>query len=164
MKKVLFIAIACLGFAFSSQAQVGFKAGGHIGLPVSDAEDVSSFLAGVDLAYLVEAGTNFYVGGATGYTNFFGEDVGAFEFEDFGIVPIAASGLYTQGDGSFLAGVDLGYAFFTNIDGSDGGFYYNPKVGYDFGAPEVTFSYKGVSEGDATIAGITAGFAYKFSY
>lgn len=49
MKKlILMAAIAVFGL---SNAQSGFTLGAHVGLPVGDASDVSSFTLGVDGAY-----------------------------------------------------------------------------------------------------------------
>lgn len=70
-------------------------------------------------------------------------------------------------------GADLGYAFATN-DGMDGGFYYQPKVGYSGALVDVYGFYKGVSgtnkyevlgveyKNDWNIGSVGLGVAYKF--
>ncbi len=87
MKKLLVLgAFALLGGA--AQAQEGFKIGGHIGVPVSDASDVSSFTLGVDAAYMWNITKGLDLGVTTGYSHFFGKD----HFDDFGFIPVAVSG------------------------------------------------------------------------
>jgi len=143
MRRLLVMFCAIVGFTFTSQAQEGFRGGAHLGI------------------YLFEISDSFYVGGASGYTQFFGSDIaGLGSIEDFGLIPVAASALYSQGDQSIIAGADLGYAFLTNFIGNDGGFYYNPFVGYDFGAFEATVTYEGVSVDDATVSGLFLGATF----
>jgi hypothetical protein len=68
MKKLLLLgAFALLGGV--AQAQEGFKIGGHIGVPVSDASDVSSFTLGV-AAYMWNIAKGLDLGVTTGYSHF----------------------------------------------------------------------------------------------
>ena len=49
MKKILLSVAAIMAFGFAAQAQDGsFTAGIHLGAPIGDAGDVSSFNFGVD--------------------------------------------------------------------------------------------------------------------
>jgi len=163
MKQLIFL-FALLTTTFTLQAQEGLKLGFHAGIPVSDTDEVSNFFAGIDGSYLFSVAESFYVGPTTGYSNFFGKTITSgtieLEVEDFGLVPIALTGVYTQGDESFIAGGDFGYGFLTNTTGSDGGFYYNPFIGYDFGGAEGTIGYEGLSVDGATFAGVYLGIAF----
>lgn len=165
MKKILFTVAAVLGFAAVSHAQEGFKVGANAALPIGDAGDLSTFSVGLDVAYLFEVSDAFYLGAATGFTNAFGEEVdfgfATVEVEDVQFVPVAAAARYYFAD-SFYGGADLGYAFGIT-EGMDGGFYYRPKVGYNFSdLVGVNVSYTGVSlEGGSWD---TVGLGVEFSF
>ncbi len=138
-------AIAVFGL---SSAQEGFKLGAHIGIPVSDASDVSSFNLGLDAAYMWNVASNFDLGVATGYTHFIGKkyDVpgGSVKGDDFGFIPVAVAGKYRFPSSPVSLGLDLGYGISTK-DGIDGGLYYQPKVAYNFSQGELYLGYQGVS-------------------
>ncbi|KAA2223470.1 hypothetical protein [Chryseobacterium sediminis] len=139
MKKLLLLgAFALLGGA--AQAQEGFKIGGHIGVPVSDASDVSSFTLGVDAAYMWNIAKGLDLGVTTGYSHFFGKD----HFDDFGFVPVAVSGKYRFSGAPIFVGLDLGYGISTK-DGVDGGFYAQPKFGYQMSKGELYIGYQSIS-------------------
>lgn len=139
MKKLLLLgAFALLGGA--AQAQEGFKIGGHIGVPVSDASDVSSFTLGVDAAYMWNIAKGLDLGVTTGYSHFFGKD----HFNDFGFVPVAVSGKYRFKGAPIFVGLDLGYGISTK-DGVDGGFYAQPKFGYQMSKGELYIGYQSIS-------------------
>ncbi|WP_370101283.1 outer membrane beta-barrel protein [Xanthomarina gelatinilytica] len=169
MKKLFLTAvIAVFGFSVMN-AQGGFKVGLNFALPVGDAADISSFSLGLDAAYLVEVSEKFAVGGATGFTNAFGksETLSGFgysfdvEYDDVQFIPVAAAARFYATE-KFYAGADLGYAIGID-DGNDGGFYYRPKVGYNFtdmiGA---NFSYTGISldGGDWSTIGLGVEFSF----
>ncbi|MCX7550444.1 outer membrane beta-barrel protein [Xanthomarina sp. F2636L] len=169
MKKLfLTAAIAIFGFSFMN-AQGGFKVGANFALPVGDAGDVSSFSIGLDAAYFVEVSEQFLVGGATGFTNAFGktETLSAFgysfdvDYDDVQFLPVAAAARFLATE-KFYVGADLGYAIGIS-DGNDGGFYYRPRVGYNFtdmiGA---NFSYTGISldGGDWSTIGLGVEFSF----
>lgn len=169
MKKlVLAAAVAVFGIAGVNAQTTGVEAGVHIGIPVGDIADYSSFNVGLDVAYLHPISSNFKLGVASGYSHFIGKDYDfsaggvtyTIEGEDFGIVPVAATAKFfpTQ---NFFIGADLGYAFVTE-EGADGGFYYQPKVGYSGALVDVFASYKGISQDGGTISTVGAGVAYKF--
>lgn len=138
-------AIAVFGF---SSAQEGFKLGAHIGIPVSDAGDFSSFNLGLDGAYMWNVGSGFDLGIATGYTHFIGKsyDVpgGSIKGDDFGFIPVAVAGKYRFTGSPVSIGLDLGYGISTK-DGIDGGLYYQPKVAYNFSQGELYLGYQGVN-------------------
>lgn len=139
MKKLLLVgAFALLGGA--AQAQEGLKLGGHIGVPVSDASNVSSFTLGVDGAYMWNIAKGLDLGIATGYSHFFGKD----HFDDFGFIPVAVAGKYKFKGAPIFVGLDLGYGISTK-SGVDGGFYAQPKFGYQMTKGELYIGYQSVS-------------------
>lgn len=166
MKKlILLAAVAVFGL---SNAQ--FKLGAHVGLPIGDASEGVSFIAGVDAAYTWRIAENFDLGVATGYSEYFGKKqtinmapFGTIEVDavNTGMIPIAATGQYNF-DGGFFVGADLGYAIFT-AEGADGGFLYQPKVGYSFSeANSVYAGYRGISVSGGSTSAIVLGYAYTF--
>lgn len=176
MKKLfLFAAIAVMGIA-TVNAQGGFKVGANMALPVGDAGDISTFSIGLDAAYLFEVSEKFAVGGATGFTNAFGDTFRVLgtdiDYDDVQFIPVAAAARFYPAD-KFYVGADLGYAIGIN-DGNDGGFYYRPRVGYNFNERiGVNASYTGISRGEETINGIvvtsgstwsTIGVGVEFSF
>lgn len=160
MKKLFLVGAVALFGALS--AQTGFKLGAHVGLPVGDYSDVSSFTIGVDGSYLWPVAADFNLGIATGFSTYFPtsdfKDLGA---KNLNLVPVAASGQY-RFTPEFSLGVDLGYGFLFSDGESDGGFYFQPKAAYHFGPSEVNLSYAGVSQDGATLSSINLGYAYSF--
>ncbi|MCK5401927.1 MAG: hypothetical protein KAJ28_09870 [Flavobacteriaceae bacterium] len=171
MKKILlFVAIAIFGFSNisaqdSSQTNnsgEGFNFGLHLGIPVGDFEDVSSFTLGLDVSYLFNVSEGFDVGIATGYINFFGKDFEGFKVDDLGIIPIAASTRVALGEEWFL-GIDLGYGIFTNEDSDGGGFYYYPKIGLKLGVVDVFGYYQGMTKDSVNVASVGVGASFNIN-
>lgn len=141
-----------------SSAQEGFKLGAHIGVPVADAGDVSSFNLGLDAAYMWNVAPSFDLGIASGYTHFIGKSNNGYNFDDFGFIPIAASGKYRFSGSPVSLGLDLGYGISTNDD-IDGGLYYQPKVAYNFSQGELYLGYQGVSN-DFSVGSVNLGYNF----
>ena len=159
MKKLMLIgALALFG---SMSAQAGFKLGAHVGLPVGDASDVSSFVAGVDASYLFPVSAEVNLGITSGYNIFFGKDVHGYKFDNLNLVPIAGT-LQYRATPEFSISADLGYGFLFADGESDGGFYYQPKVAYHFGPSEDNLGYMGVSKNGYSYSSINLGYAYSF--
>lgn len=162
MKRLILIfCFTLLGIA-ALQAQSGLRVGANIGLPVGDSEEVSNFQLGADLAYMVGVADMLYVGPKVGYTRFFIEDMESdlvsIDIEDPAFLPIAASGRVSLVRGFFF-GVDLGYAVGLN-DGNDGGFYYKPQAGYNFGKIGLMLSYMGISVDGGNFDAINLGIEF----
>ncbi len=151
MKKLFLVGALALFGAMNAQTTGNFKVGAHVGLPTGDIADFSSFNAGVDLAYQWNLAENFKLGVASGYSHYFGKN----GWDGSGLIPVAATGQYTISPNFFL-GADLGYGFFTQ-KGSDGGFYYQPKVGYQKNNWEAYLGYKGVSLDGGTVSSVNVG-------
>lgn len=169
MKKVLLIAaFAVFGFTSVNAQEGGFKFGLTLALPVGDAGDMTSFGAGLDVVYLANVADSFQVGAATGYQHFFGKtetiDTGfgtiEFDFDDVQFIPIAAAARFFASEDLFF-GADLGYALGLD-DGNDGGFYYRPKVGYNFGNISILASYIGVSMDGGSWSSVGVGAEFSF--
>ena len=163
MKKSLLLgAFALLGFAASAQTTGQLKIGANIGIPVGDASDFSSFTMGLDAAYQWRLAENFDLGIATGYQHFFVKsDIKDAGGSDAGYIPLAASAQYSISP-NFFIGADLGYGFLTGKYASGGGFYYQPKVGYQQSNWELYLGYKGVSKDSNTLGSVNLGFNFKF--
>ncbi|PIE50971.1 MAG: hypothetical protein CSA38_00425 [Flavobacteriales bacterium] len=167
MKKLFLASAIALMGATTVNAQSGnFKVGAHVGLPVGDLSAAYVFNVGADVSYILNVSENFNLGLTTGYSHYFGEELEVnnsplLKIPDFGLVPIAVTGEYLFTPKVYL-GTDLGYAFFTNADkGADNGaLYYQPKIGYKFGASEVYVGYKGMSKDGESLSSINLGYAF----
>ncbi|MFY8111877.1 MAG: hypothetical protein ACOVKP_07710 [Flavobacterium sp.] len=163
MKKIMLTAIAVFGFAFVNAQDGGFKLGAHVGLPTGDSKDVYSLNLGVDAVYTWKVAENFEAGVGTGYSHYLGKSVDLgilnFDFEDFSVIPVYGTAQYSLSKNFFL-GLDLGYAVAVAPSGSEGGFLYQPKVGYSFGKTELFLGYKGISN-NGTLSSLNLGVAFK---
>ena len=128
MKKVVLTVVAVIAFGLSSLGQVGPQLGGHLGIPTGDTEDATSLNLGLDASYLWWVSDSFYAGLSTGYTTWLLKD--EFDGDNLSFIPVAATGNVILGE-NWLLGADVGYGIGLN-DGNDGGFYYQPKLGYSF--------------------------------
>lgn len=146
-----------LAFGFTATAQGNFNVGVNLGLPTGDVSDAYTFALGLEANYLFEVSETFEVGPSISFSNFFGDEVGGFEFEDASFLPIAAAARFAAGD-SFTLGADLGYAVGLSPDGNDGGFYYRPMVGYDLSENFMLQAYySGVSVDGGTFSAFGIG-------
>ncbi|TDN82352.1 hypothetical protein DET49_1245 [Salegentibacter sp. 24] len=162
MKRFVFIVCVMLMGTNVMKAQSGLRLGANIGIPLGDVEEVSNFQAGADIAYMFGIADMLYVGPMIGYTRFFVEDIDNeivdLDMEDPAFLPIAASGRIALAQGFFF-GTDLGYAVGLN-DGNDGGFYYRPQIGYNFGKIGLIASYSGISVDGDNFSSINLGIEF----
>lgn len=164
MKKVLLTAaFAVAGMIGVSAQTTGIEGGVHIGIPVGNASDVSSFNLGADVAYLHPVASNIKLGAKAGYDHFIGKD----GVDDFGFIPLAATAKYEFKNNVFI-GADLGYAIATKSE-MDGGLFWQPKLGYSAANFDVYAGYKGIATNNEYFDGkkfnadaVSLGFAYKF--
>jgi hypothetical protein len=156
MKKIIFMTAAVFAFGFVNAQDGGFKLGAHLGLPLGDIKDVSSLNIGADVGYVWKLVDSFDAGIATGYTSYLGKD----GFDAVGFVPIAATGQYNLAQNWFL-GADLGYGIYVGNGSGDGGFYYQPKVGYKVNKVELYLGYKGISVSGGTFSSLNVGVNFK---
>lgn len=159
MKKFL-LTIAVVAFGFVANAQDGqFNAGVNLGLPVGDADTVSSFVLGAEVNYLFSVSDDFEVGPSVSFVNFFGKDFGGVS-QDASFLPIAAAGRFSISD-EFTLGADLGYGIGLSPSGIDSGFYYRPMVGYNVADNiMIQATYSGISVTGATWANIGLGVMF----
>jgi hypothetical protein len=154
MKKLLLIVVFIIfGFA-DSYAQGEIKMGVNAGVPLGDADDYSTFNFGADFAYLFGVADVFSIGPLVGYSHFLGEGDGV----DSHFIPLAASGRVGLSD-AFFIGADLGYAIGIE-DGNDGGFFYRPKLGYDFGIISLIASYSGIEVNGGSYNSVNLGIEF----
>ena len=79
------------------------------------------------------------VGIASGYSHFFGKDI----WDDFGFIPLAASGKYKFDKIPLFVGLDLGGAISVK-DGINSGLYVYPKVGFQLPKAELYLGYQNI--------------------
>jgi len=149
----------------------GFYVGANVGLPLSGAGDLASFNFGFDAAWLFEIIPNLEVGPLVGYTQFVGDGIEVFNFDEgqtvriyknSAFLPIAGSARYYFNEHQFFAGLDTGFAI--NVAGDmDNGFYIRPKFGYNLGAITLIGSFTSISGSNSyndnistlTVSGLT---------
>ena len=160
-KSILFAAIAFLGFTTAYSQEGNFTIGVNAGLPMGDIEEFTDFNLGADIAYRYGLAEQFELGALAAYSHFFGksgEEAGTeWEVDDLQFLPLAATGRFKTE--TFFAGADIGYALGIN-DGNEGGFYYRPHAGYDFGNFGILLSYSGISRDEITISSINVGVEF----
>ena len=152
MKKILlFTAVLVLGFT-QSYGQENIKFGGNIGIPIGDA-DVYDLSYGADFAYFFEVSEGFKLGPMLGYSGYSADGF------NLSFLPVAATGRYEFPGNAFFLGADLGYGIGLE-DGVDGGVFYRPKVGYNFGLLGVIASYSGISVDGGTFSSVNLGVEF----
>lgn len=148
-------------FAFTASAQ--FSLGATFGLPVGDADDVSTFALGIDANYMFASESSTTFGIASGYLTYFGDEVtilgSTVELDNANFLPIAAAVRFAT-TGKFSFGGDVGYAVGLN-DGNDGGFYYRPMIVFALGdSTSLNLSYSGVSNDGNTLSNVGLGIMF----
>lgn len=167
MKKIILtISVLVFAFQFGTAQDEQITVGAHVGIPTGDASDLTTLNVGVDASYyfLKDVGEGMDIGLSTGYSMFMGDEVevpgfGTQEVDDYSFIPIAASARFGLGK-SFFAVADLGYALGVS-DNADGGFYYQPKLGYRINSLELSAYYKGISD-EVSIGAFGVGIGFRF--
>lgn len=142
MKKILLLAAFAV-FGFTTVQAQQMKAGVDAMIPMGDVKDGYSFGLGANFTYFFEINEAFLVGPQINLLYYMGKETNGFKPDAALFLPIAASARYVIED--FFFGADLGYGIGLSPDGNDGGFYYRPKVGYNFGPVAAVLSYSGIS-------------------
>lgn len=159
MKKILLVlAVVFASLQFSNAQENMFTAEVQAGIPMGDFGDFSDFGIGVNATYyFAEVAESFYVGGRGGYSVFLASE----DFiDDFSFISLAASGRFNFSENLF-ARADLGYAIGVS-DNADGAFFYEPRVGYDTGAFEVSVYYQSITEDLIDLNSFGVALGYKF--
>ncbi|HZJ35211.1 MAG TPA: hypothetical protein VFD29_01150 [Gillisia sp.] len=156
MKKLLLVVVFTIFGFVGSYAQSEFRIGVNAGVPLGDADDISTFNFGADFAYLFGVTDVFSVGPLVGYSHFLGKG----DKVDYHFIPLAASGRFGLSD-TFFIGADLGYAIGAD-EGNDGGFFYRPKLGYDFGIIGLIASYSGIEVDGGSFNSVNLGIEFGF--
>ncbi len=164
MKKIILTLALMFAIGTANAQEGGLKLGIHAAIPTGDIKDLYSFGLGLDIAYLWPVADQFKAGIASGYSHYMGKEIetgfGTFEVEDAGFIPIAATGHFSFTE-NFFGAMDLGYAIGVAPSGNDGGFLYQPKIGYQNAKIEVYGGYKGISVDGGTFSSINFGVNYK---
>lgn len=169
MKKIILSLVAVMTFSLANAQEGAFKAGVNLGLPMGDIKDSFSLNIGLDVAYTWEISDEFNAGIGLGYSHYLGKTetfnyaFGVIEIknDDGGFIPVYGTAQYSISENIF-AGADLGYAVGISPSGNDGGFLYQPKVGYQTEKVEVFLGYKGISRDGGSFSSINLGFNFKF--
>ncbi len=159
MKKL--IVMAAFAVAGLVNAQTGFKAGVHAGLPIGTLKEFYSFNVGVDVAYIFHKADKYEIGATTGFTTTTGKTIDGYKIPALSYIPLALTASYKLAD-SFSIGTDLGWGFATS-EGGGSGFYFQPKVNYLLGeTSEIYLGYKNLKVEGGYLSAIALGYNYNF--
>ena len=163
MKKLALFTLALTLGVMTAHSQGSFQAGGHLGLPVGDAGDFTTFAIAVDLAYILEVDEGIGVGPALGYSHSFGEEISpGLSIDDIQFLPVAGRAIFDLGE-QFLARAEVGYAIGIN-DGNDGGFYYSPQIGFSVSdAIDLILAYRGITRDGGSFDMVTFGASFNIN-
>lgn len=159
MKKIILVVTFIVAGFIGANAQFTFGVGAHVGLPVGDAGDISSFVVGGELQgeYNFSESASGIVSAA--YSHFIGEDLGAGFKLNYGAVPLLVGARYYPSS-KFFVGGQIGYGFFTG-DADGGGFAYKPQIGYNSDLIQVGLSYNAITDDGATISWVGLSAVFK---
>ncbi|SRR5690606_25150534 len=167
MKKlILLFTMFSFGITFGQNSEITpdnswLKLGLNIAAPLGDTADYSSFMLGFDLRGQFLVNPNFAIGLASGYNNYFAKD----DFDDFGLIPLAAFGRYYFNESGWFIGLDLGYGFLTNVENNSGGLYLNPHFGYNTYDWNFYLFYQHTdTESDLNIQSLGLGITYNIRF
>nr|WP_309758982.1 hypothetical protein [Flavobacterium sp.] len=168
MKKIILTVAAVFAFGFANAQDGNFKVGAHVGLPIGDYKDSYSLNLGADFAYVWTVDSKFSAGLVTGYTSYlakkytYNDGFTSFEIkpDPIGFIPVAVTGQFAIDTNLFL-GADLGYAIYAGKGDGNGGFYYQPKLGYQTEKIEIYAGYKGISNDGTSLSSINLGVNFK---
>ncbi|WP_366187184.1 hypothetical protein [Flavobacterium ovatum] len=164
MKKVILTTAMVFAFSFMNAQSGFFKLGAHVGLPTGDIQDSSSLNLGADLSYIWHFSDKFHAGVVTGYTTYLGKSYdlpggGSFKPDAVSFIPVAGNVQFGIATDWYL-GADVGYAIGVS-DGNDGGFLYQPKLGYLGDTFDVYLGYKGIAVDGGTFSSVNVGVNFK---
>lgn len=149
MKKLLLLAFTALfGVTSVFSQDTNYRFGVNAGSPVGNSGDYTTFQVGADIAYAYSFLNTIELGALVGYSNFLGED----GYDNVQFVPLAITGRTTLA--TFLVGADVGYAVGL---GNGGGFYFRPKVGYNFLLLSIIASYSEISRSGDNFSSVNLG-------
>lgn len=172
MKKLILSAFVATMGLMTANAQEGLKAGAHVGIPAGSSTDYFGVNFGAEVSYLYPVMENLHVGGTAGVDLFSGKEITGTgtKIKGLTMLPIAASAQYDFLE-QFFAGIDIGYALSLNKD-YNGGFYFQPKGGWQNEYFQAFVFLKGISSGVdvatpyysdfSNIMTVGVGAAYKF--
>ncbi len=163
MKKILLV-LAVAVFSLSVAQSQNMKAGVSVGLPVGDSSDAYTVGLQADFTYLFEINEAFKVGPMASLFYYLGDKIntpiGSFNVDDALFLPIGGQARFLLEE--FFFGADLGYGIGLSPSGNDGGIFYRPKVGYDFGSIAALISYSGITRDGGTFSSVNAGVEFSF--
>lgn len=104
-----------------------FKLGLNAGLPIGDLANSGKFAPGVDLSVQFLKTKAYGYGIKIGYTHFVPKETNQ---ESFSAIPIAALFRFYPESIGLFAGLEAGYSFIQNVEGTSGGFSARPQIGW----------------------------------
>lgn len=114
----------------ADKSNTWLKIGLNTAVPVPDFSNTNGFGLGVDASIQFLETKASGIGVKVGFLNYFGKD----SHNDVQAIPLAFMFRYYPESKGWFAGVELGYAFLNNLNGTSGGYFGRPQLGlhYDF--------------------------------
>ena len=109
-----------------NESNTWIKLGPNVALPMGDFGDATSLGLGLDLSVQFLETRSSGVGLKAGYINYFGKN----NLDNVGVLPLAVMYRYYPESKGYFAGIEVGYAFLSNLGNFDGGAFVRPQVGF----------------------------------
>lgn len=157
MKKILFLLVMIIGLGEVKAQDEKIHLSAQAGFPTGTFSNAFNFHFGLEGTYyfLDEVADGLKIGATAGYNLFSSSD----DFPNFDFITLAASGRYDFTE-EFFARLDMGFGIGLE-EGSNGGFLFEPRVGYSLGKLDVFGYYKRISESIFAITSVGVGVTYK---
>jgi hypothetical protein len=123
-----FVAEAQVDFKKADKTNTWLKVGLNTALPILDLGKTQSFGLGLDVSLQFLETKASGIGAKVGYINYFGKGTN----EDVGVLPLAIMYRYYPESAGWFAGLEVGYAFVSGLEGTSGGYFVRPQAGLHF--------------------------------
>lgn len=151
-KSIIVVVLCAAGF-LKSHAQNNWNLDFNLGALTSQNYNDFGMTLSSNVSYLIPVSKNIQIGPAVGYSRLI-----LFE-DDVNFLPIAISGRVDLSN-RFLIGLDMGYSIEAD-EILEGGFYYRPKIMYQFSRFNLVGSYVGITQNSGSISTVNIGAEIK---
>lgn len=138
MKNTILLAVLLGASFFKTSAQVDInkanksntwlKLGINTALPIYDLNKTHKFGLGVDASVQFLETKASGIGLKAGYINYFAKSSNT----NVGALPLAVMYRYYPESKGWFAGLEIGYAFLSGLEGTDGGYFIRPQFGLHY--------------------------------
>lgn len=109
----------------ADKSNTWFKVGLNTALPITDLSETHNFGIGADISLQFLETKASGIGVKAGYLNYFSKSAKS----DVGALPLAIMYRFYPESKGWFAGLEVGYAFLSGLEGTTGGYFIRPQVG-----------------------------------